>query len=151
MKQTGFDLMQYGMLICLVLALSGDELVAQKKSADDKKPVAIKEGYYKCRGRDPGGALYTCIATVKKHDEIYVVQWYLGGIMNGAGMISGDSLVVGWAAQGGVQRGVTTYKIADGELTGRYAVVPSVGLPAEGKLHDEVLRFWTPFDDEREF
>src|SRR5262245_957278 len=73
-------------------------------------------GYYTCKGQDAGGKAYTGIVVMTKKNDVYVVQWVVGGGSNfsGIGIRQGSTLAASWsmpAQNGALVRGVNMYRI----------------------------------------
>src|SRR6266567_7933804 len=90
-------------------------------------------GYYSCKGVEAGGKSYTGVAVIAKKNDVYLVQWMVGGgsTFSGVGIRQGDTLSASWAlpAERGIIRGVNVYRIDTGpRLVGRWASVPGPGV-----------------------
>ena len=80
------------------------------------------EGEYTGYGTTPHGGSYQCDVTVTRTGDAYGVMWYFDGkpAYEGAGILKGNTLVVGYAAPQGY--GVVVYEVkADGSLEGTWA------------------------------
>jgi hypothetical protein len=105
-------------------------------------------GYYTCKGQETGGKTYSGVAVITKRNDVYVVQWTVGGGSNflGVGVRQGDTLSTSWALAGdkGLVRGVNVYKVEPGpRLVGRWAT-----LPGNGYLQTETLTFLKELEEE---
>jgi hypothetical protein len=105
-------------------------------------------GYYSCKGVEVGGKPYSGIAVVIKKNDVYLIQWMVGGgsTFSGVAIRQGDTLAASWAMPGerGIIRGVNLYKIESGpRLVGRWASVPGPGI-----VQNEVLTFLKKLDPE---
>src|SRR5262245_55338044 len=120
---------------------------AERKPVD--ADVGDLSGYYTCKGVETGGKAYSGICTLSKKNEIYVVQWMVGGgaAFSGIGIRQGNTLAVSWTMpgeKGGIIRGVNLYRIETGpRLAGRWASVPGPGL-----LQSETLTFLKQMEDD---
>lgn len=128
-----------GLLFCAVFSLVGTVLMDNHRLQDKKAPELlpppreIKEvdvtGYYWVDGKDENGKRYDGVVSIRKLDNIYAVQWMVGGsFTTGIGHRHGDYLSVGWKS-GVSNLGCTVYKVTDGGkiLMGTYVAVPSEG------------------------
>jgi hypothetical protein len=105
-------------------------------------------GYYSCKGVEAGGKTYSGIAVIAKKNDVYLVQWMVGGgsTFSGVGIRLGDTLSASWAlpAERGIIRGVNVYRIESGpRLVGRWASVPGPGI-----VQNETLTFLKKLDPE---
>jgi len=119
------------------------------------KPVLFKEkevgditGYYACNGKEGVGKTYSGVAVITKKNEVYLVQWVVGGgaAFFGIGIRQGDTLACSWAIPGekGVVRGVNLYRIESGpRLVGRWTA-----FPGDGAIRSETLTFIRPLGEE---
>jgi hypothetical protein len=105
--------------------------------ADVKKGVQSEvgdiSGYYSCKGIEAGGKSYSGVAVIVKKNDVYLVQWMVGGgsTFSGIAIRQGDTLAASWAlaADRGIIRGVNVYRIESGpRLIGRWASAPGPGV-----------------------
>jgi len=133
--------------LALTLGLGGP--ADTEKDAPRKGPglevrpdVGDLSGYYTCKGLEAGGKSYSGVALLLKKNDIYLIQWVIGGgsTFSGIAIRQGETLACSWAIpndRGGVVRGVNLYKIEPGpRLTGRWA-----SFPGPGVLQSETLTF----------
>jgi hypothetical protein len=113
------------------------------------KVIGDLSGYYVCDGQEGPGKKYKGIAVITKKDDLYVIQWVIGGGVNflGVGIRNDNMLAAGWSMQvgdKGLLRGVNLYRIEPGpRLIGRWAALPS-----DGTMRTETLTFLKKIDDE---
>ena len=105
-------------------------------------------GYYSCKGVEAGGKAYSGVAVIAKKNDVYLVQWMVGGgsTFSGVGIRQGDTLSASWAlpAERGIIRGVNVYRIDTGpRLVGRWASVPGPGV-----VQTETLTFLKKLEPE---
>lgn len=122
--------------------------VAKATKAGLEPEVADISGYYICKGQETGGKVYNGVAVITKKNEVYVVQWMVGGgsTFTGVGVRQGNTFSASWALAGerGLVRGINTYKIEPGpRLVGRWAT-----LPGNGALQSETLTFLKNIEEE---
>src|SRR3984957_17489327 len=103
----------------------------EKREAEPE--VGDLSGYYTCKGEEASGKKYSGIAVITKKNDVYVVQWMVGGgsTFTGIGVRQGGTFAASWAltTDKGVVRGVNLYKIETGpRLTGRWATLPGPGV-----------------------
>ena len=127
---------------------SPDTKVAKAEKAGLEQEVGDISGYYTCRGVETGGKAYSGVAVISKKNEVYVVQWMVGGgsTFAGIGVRQGSTFSASWAISGerGLTRGVNMYKIEPGpRLVGRWAT-----LPGTGSLQSETLTFLKNIEEE---
>ena len=153
----------YGSVFLTLSALSllgnptNPELGPDKKSPN-VRPVepelADLSGYYTCKGQEAGGKNYTGIVVLTKKNDVYLIQWIVGGGANFSGIAirQGTTLAASWSipnANGTIVRGVNLYRIeaATGgpRLAGRWASVPGPGVQQH-----ETLSFLKKLDDGEE-
>jgi hypothetical protein len=90
-------------------------------------------GYYSCKGVEAGGKAYSGVAVIVKKNDVYLVQWMVGGgsTFSGVAIRQGDTLAASWAlpAERGIVRGINLYRIETGpRLVGRWASAPGPGV-----------------------
>src|SRR5258708_14511673 len=72
-------------------------------------------GYYSCKGVEAGGKAYSGVAIVAKKNDVYLVQWMVGGAstFSGVGIRQADTLSPSWALPPPrrIIRGLTSYPI----------------------------------------
>lgn len=105
-------------------------------------------GYYTCAGVEANGKKYQGVVTIERKNEVYVVQWSVGGSsFAGIGVRSADTVAVGWAAPGPagqILKGVNLYRVEKGpRLVGRWT-----SLPGPGVAQAETLSFLKALDPE---
>ena len=127
-----------------------DTKVAKVEKAGLEQEGPDISGYYTCRGVETGGKTYSGVAVISKKNEVYLVQWMIGGAstFTGIGIRQGNSFSASWAiaSERGLVRGVNTYKIEPGpRLVGRWAT-----LPGNGNLQNETLTFLKNIEDEED-
>ncbi len=113
--------------------------------------VADISGYYTCKGQEAGGKNYSGIVVLTKKNDVYVVQWIVGGGANftGIGIRQGSTLAASWTlpSERGTVRGVNLYRIESTSngprLSGRWA-----SLPGPGIQQHETLSFLKKLDVE---
>ena len=103
-------------------------------------------GYYSCKGVEAGGKTYNGVAVIMKKNDVYVIQWMVGGgsTFTGVAIRQGDTLAASWAlpAERGIIRGVNLYRIESGpRLVGRWASAPGPGV-----VQSETLTFLKKLD-----
>jgi hypothetical protein len=106
-----------------------------------KADVGDLSGYYTCKGVEAGGKAYSGVAVLVKKNDVYLIQWVVGGgsTFSGLAIRQGDSLSASWAIpnERGIIRGVNVYKIDSNQrLVGRWT-----SLPGPGVLQSETLTF----------
>ena len=125
---------------------------APPAKADTAKSVPQEvgdiSGYYSCKGVEAGGKSYSGVAVIAKKNDVYLVQWMVGGgsTFSGVGIRQGDTLSASWAlpAERGIIRGINVYRIETGpRLVGRWASVPGPGI-----VQTETLTFLKKLDPE---
>jgi hypothetical protein len=140
------------LLTMSVVVLNSGKPQAPMAKADASKSVPQEvgdiSGYYSCKGVEAGGKAYSGVAVITKKNEVYVVQWMVGGgsTFSGVGIRQGDTLSASWAlpAERGIIRGVNVYRIEAGpRLVGRWASVPGPGV-----VQTETLSFLKKLDPE---
>lgn len=110
--------------------------------------VADLSGYYTCKGLETGGKTYSGVCLVTKKNDVYIVQWMVGGgaAFSGIGIRQGGNFAVSWTMPGdkGLVRGVNLYRVETGpRLTGRWASVPGPGI-----MQSETLTFLKNVEEE---
>jgi hypothetical protein len=131
---------------------SGPSKVDAGKADSGSKAVPSEvgdiSGYYSCKGVEAGGKTYNGVAVIMKKNDVYVIQWMVGGgsTFTGVAIRQGDTLAASWAmpAERGIIRGVNLYKIESGpRLVGRWASAPGPGV-----VQSETLSFLKKVDPE---
>ena len=135
----------YGSVLIVLSALELFGTNAAPESAKDKaapntRPVdpdmADLSGYYSCKGEEAGGKKYTGVVFLTKKNDVYLIQWTVGGgsNFNGIAIRQGNILAASWSipSDRGIVRGVNLYRIEAGangpRLIGRWASVPGPGV-----------------------
>ncbi len=128
--------------------LSANRPDTTQKSIDKRgtePEVGDLSGYYICKGAETGGKNYSGVTVITKKNDVYLIQWVVGGsTFFGIGIRQGNTLAASWAMPGdkGVVRGVNLYKIEPGpRLSGRWA-----SFPGPGYMQNETLSFLKPFE-----
>ena len=152
----------YGSLFLLAtLPLIGTTASPQteKEKKDKSQPNTIRKiepemadlsGYYTCKGQETGGKNYSGIVVMIKKNDVYLIQWVVGGGSTFSGIASrqGNILAASWSIPGerGIVRGVNLYRVESAtsgpRLVGRWASVPGPGIQ-----QTEELRFLKKFED----
>jgi hypothetical protein len=127
---------------------SSETKPAKAEKAGLEQEVGDISGYYTCRGLETGGKSYNGVAVISKKNDVYVVQWMVGGgsTFAGIGIRQGAAFSASWAIPGerGLVRGVNMYKIEPGpRLVGRWAT-----LPGAGNIQSETLTFLKNIEEE---
>jgi hypothetical protein len=138
-------------LVTSVVVLNGSPQSPPAKTDASKsipQEVGDISGYYSCKGVEAGGKAYNGVAVIMKKNDVYVVQWMVGGgsTFSGVGIRQGDTLSASWAlpAERGIIRGVNVYRIESGpRLVGRWASVPGPGV-----IQTETLTFLKKLEPE---
>jgi len=115
--------------------------------------IADISGYYTCKGQEAGGKAYTGIVVLTKKNDVYVIQWVVGGGSNFSGIAirQGSTLSGSWALpnERGIIRGINVYRIestASGpRLVGRWASIPGPGVQ-----QNETLTFLKKLEEEED-
>jgi hypothetical protein len=115
--------------------------------------VADISGFYTCKGQEAGGKNYSGIVVLTKKNDVYLIQWVVGGgsTFSGIAIRQGGNLAASWSIPGerGIVRGVNLYRIESASggprLVGRWASVPGPGIQ-----QNEELRFLKKLDAEEE-
>src|SRR5262245_39619735 len=85
------------------------------KSRPGESDMADLSGYYVCKGAEAGGKNYSGIVVLTKKNEVYLIQWVVGGgsSFSGIAIRQGDNLAGSWAitSERGMIRGVNLYRI----------------------------------------
>jgi hypothetical protein len=108
-------------------------------------------GYYTCKGQEAGGKNYTGICVLTKKNEVYLIQWVVGGGSNFSGIAirQDNTLAASWAiaSERGIVRGANLYRVESTSngprLVGRWASVPGPGVQ-----QNETLTFLKKLDTE---
>jgi hypothetical protein len=140
------------LLTMTVVVLNSGKPPSPPAKVDASKSVPQEvgdiSGYYSCKGVEAGGKAYSGVAVIMKKNDVYVVQWMVGGgsTFSGVAIRQGDTLSASWAlpAERGLIRGVNVYRIEAGpRLVGRWASVPGPGI-----VQTETLSFLKKLDPE---
>jgi hypothetical protein len=144
----------------LLVALCAFELFGNTASPQAAKaPSTLRQvepetgdisGYYTCKGQEAGGKNYSGICVLTKKNDVYLIQWVVGGgsTFNGIAIRQGNNLAGSWSitSERGVIRGVNLYRIESTancpRLVGRWASVPGPGIQQQ-----EELRFLKKLDE----
>lgn len=140
-------------LLGFVLVGTTNDSQAEPGKAESKKPsasarqvepeVADLTGYYTCKGQEANGKNYTGVVVLIKRNEVYTIQWVVGGGSNFSGIAirQGNILAASWAIpnqSGAIVRGVNLYRVestASGpRLIGRWASIPGPGVQQQETL-----------------
>jgi hypothetical protein len=127
-----------------------------KEGTPKARPAANNDqadlsGYYTCKGQEAGGKNYSGIVVLTKKNEVYLIQWVVGGGSNFSGIAirQGDNLAASWAiaSDRGLLRGVNLYRVestsSGPRLVGRWSSVPGPGVQ-----QTETLSFLKKLDTE---
>lgn len=134
----------------LLLAFASPSSPDVKKEEKSPRPPMVQEaadlsGYYTCKGEEAGGKKYSGLVVLTKRNEVYVMQWIMGGGSNFTGIAirQGNQLAASWAIpndKGQIVRGINLYRIESTSngprLVGRWA-----SLPGPGVQQEEILSF----------
>jgi hypothetical protein len=142
---------QFLVLAASLVALNaGNPQTPSKANVSKSVPLEVGDisGYYSCKGMEAGGKTYSGVAVISKKNEVYIVQWMVGGGsgFTGIGIRQGDTLAASWAmpTDKGIIRGVNVYRIESGpRLVGRWASAPGPGV-----IQTETLTFLKKMDPE---
>ena len=115
--------------------------------------MADISGYFTCKGQEAGGKSYTGIVVLTKKNDVYLIQWVVGGGSNFSGIAirQGSNLAASWSisSERGLVRGVNLYRIESTSggprLTGKWASVPGPGVQ-----QNETLTFLKKLDSDDE-
>lgn len=152
----------YGSVLIVLssLELFGNTANPQLNQDKDKKGPSTRQvepdmadlsGYYTCKGQEAGGKAYTGVVVLTKKNEVYLIQWVVGGGSNFSGIAirQGNTLAASWAIPnqtGAIVRGVNLYRVESTtngpRLIGRWA-----SLPGPGVQQNETLNFLKKLDD----
>ena len=152
----------YGSMLVVLSALelfgtNAAPQTAKEKAAPNARPtdpdMADLSGYYSCKGQEAGGKNYTGVVFLTKKNDVYLIQWTVGGGSNFAGIAirQGTTLAASWSipSDRGIVRGVNLYRIEAGangpRLVGRWASVPGPGVQ-----QSETLTFLKKIEDDDE-
>ena len=148
----------YGSVLVVLstLELFGNSANPQLGKAAPARPKAEPEmadlsGYYTCKGQEAGGKAYSGICVLTKKNDVYLIQWVVGGGSNFTGIAirQGNTLAASWsiASERGIVRGVNLYRVEStnngAKLSGRWASVPGPGVQ-----QTETLSFLKKLDTE---
>jgi hypothetical protein len=119
--------------------------------ARQAEPEADLSGYYTCKGQEAGGKNYSGICILTKKNEVYLIQWVVGGGSNFSGIAirQDNNLAASWAitSERGIVRGANLYRVESTSngprLVGRWASVPGPGVQ-----QNETLTFLKKLDTE---
>lgn len=135
-------------VLCILTACAASPTepsgVAPKKGGSSSATPLVGDlsGYYVCKGQEVNGKTYTGVAMLIKKNEVYLIQWMVGGgsTFSGLAIRQGDTLAASWTMpsdRGGVVRGINMYRIDPGpRLVGRWSAVPGPGI-----MQSETLTF----------
>lgn len=150
----------YGSVLVLLstlelLGTSANPELSQDKKGPNLRPTESDmtdlSGYYTCKGQEAAGKAYTGVVVLTKKNEVYVIQWVVGGGSNFSGIAlrQGNNLAASWAIpnqSGAIVRGVNLYRVestANGpRLVGRWSSIPGPGVQ-----QTETLTFLRKLDD----
>jgi hypothetical protein len=134
----------------ILVALSALQMLSNSPQAAKAPPtlrpvepeMADISGYYTCKGQEAGGKNYSGICVLTKKNDVYLIQWVVGGgsTFSGIAIRQGNNLSASWsiASDRGLIRGVNLYRIestANGpRLTGRWASLPGPGIQQTEEL-----------------
>ena len=126
----------------------GTTVTKAERRAEVASEPGDLSGYYTCKGQEAGGKAYSGICLVSKKNDVYIVQWMVGGgaAFSGIGIRQGSNFAVSWTLPGdkGVIRGINLYRVETGpRLTGRWASVPGPGV-----MQSETLTFLKQLEEE---
>jgi hypothetical protein len=118
--------------------------------------VADVSGYYTCKGQEAGGKNYTGIVVLTKKNDVYLIQWIVGGGSNFSGIAirQGNILAGSWSipSERGIVRGINLYRIESTStgprLNGKWASVPGPGVQQNETL--SFLKALDPPDNEED-
>ena len=139
-------------LVAINSGTNSGKPAVQSAKADVTKNVPSEigdiSGYYSCKGVEAGGKAYSGVAVIVKKNDVYLVQWMVGGgsTFTGVAIRQGDILAASWAMpnERGIIRGVNLYRIESGpRLIGRWASAPGPGV-----VQNETLTFLKKVDPE---
>lgn len=151
----------YGSVLVVLSAL---ELLGNSNNPqinqDGKKNPSVRQiepdaadlsGYYTCKGQEAGGKNYTGIVVMTKKNDVYVIQWVVGGGANFSGIAirQGSTFAASWSIpnqNGMIVRGINLYRVESTtngpRLVGRWA-----SLPGPGVQQNETLTFLKKLDE----
>ena len=142
-------------MMILVLALCAPDRrdqgpVTKANKISLEQEVGDISGYYTCKGAEGSGKSYSGLAVISKKNDVYVIQWIVGGTstFTGIGVRQANTFSASWAmaTDKGLVRGVNVYRIEPGpRLVGRWATLPGTGV-----LQSETLTFLKSVDAEDE-
>jgi hypothetical protein len=154
----------YGSVLVLLSAipLIGDTAKPQFNPDGKKSPASRQiegeaidlSGYYTCKGQESGGKAYSGIVVMTKRNDVYVVQWVVGGgaNFNGIAIRQGTTFAASWSIpnkDGMIVRGINLYRVESTtngpRLVGRWA-----SLPGPGVQQNETLTFLKKLEDNDE-
>ena len=136
----------YGSVLVVLSALpflgntANPQLNQEKKSPNIRQvepEVGDLSGYYTCKGQEAGGKTYNGIVVLTKKNEVYVIQWVVGGGANFSGIAirQGPTLAASWSIpnqNGMIVRGVNLYRVESTtngpRMVGRWASLPGPGV-----------------------
>jgi hypothetical protein len=152
----------YGSVLIVLSALVSND-TAKPQLSESKKTPSVRQvepeasdlsGYYTCKGQESGGKPYTGIVVMTKKNDVYVVQWVVGGGANFTGIAirQGSTFAASWSipnSSGAIVRGVNLYRVESTtngpRLVGRWA-----SLPGPGVQQTETLTFLKKLEDNDE-
>ena len=150
----------YGSVFLVLSALELLGSTANPQLSQDKKGPNLRQvepeaadlsGYYTCKGQEAGGKNYTGIVVLTKKNDVYLIQWVVGGGANFSGIAirQGNTVAASWSipnTTGGIVRGVNLYRVetttSGPRLVGRWASVPGPGIQ-----QTETLTYLKKLDD----
>ncbi len=151
----------YGSVFLVLSTLELFGSTANPELGPDKKGPSIRQvepdtadlsGYYTCKGQEAAGKNYTGVVVLTKKNEVYSIQWVVGGGSNFSGIAirQGSTLAASWAIpnqSGAIVRGVNLYRVettsTGPRLIGRWASIPGPGVQ-----QTETLTFLKKLEDE---
>jgi len=90
-------------------------------------------GTYSVEGTNPGGkGSYKGSVTITPVGKVYQLDWKVGNIYSGIGIVNGNILSVGWGNLAQAGYGIVTYTIqSNGVLSGTWAMAKGTELGSE--------------------
>lgn len=154
----------YGSVFVLLSALPLISDTAKPQlNSDGKKTPATRQiegdavdlsGYYTCKGQEAGGKSYAGIVVMTKKNDVYVMQWVVGGgaNFNGIAIRQGSTLAASWSIpnkDGMIVRGVNMYRV-DSTTNGPRLIGRWASIPGPGVQQNETLTFLKKLEDNDE-
>jgi hypothetical protein len=149
----------YGSVFLALSALELFSATTNPELAQDKKgpnrPAETEtvdlSGYYTCKGQEAAGKAYSGIVVLTKKNDVYLIQWIVGGGANFSGIAirQNNQLAASWAiaSDRGLVRGVNLYRVestsSGPRMVGRWSSVPGPGVQ-----QNETLTFLKKLDEE---